>query len=333
MNRHDEIARIEAAVDDPDVRAILLFGFTGVGKTVLVHEALRRVFEGADFVHITVTEGTGFVELALNLNASARGEALAESLSREEIEREIRLSIETLAKDDRLLVISNVQHWLGEDGEPHGPLPLVLSIVKEIPAFERHPAFFTSTRRPQLHLEILAKLALVNVKGLDNEHVAALLRNWYFSIYGRELSPEDANKIAPKLFGHPVAARLVAGLLGDHSADYLDKYPKELISLRRDLARVLLQDLKLGSLSERLMETLALAGIGLPAPTIAACGFTDDQFQQAVAQCARAGLIEADMKIEGHQLFQEFFWHRLHEVTINLEPGSWLMHLRNICHL
>ena len=60
------------------------------------------------------------------------------------------------------------------------------------------------------------------------------------------------------------------------------------------------------------METLALAGTGLPASVIVATGFSDDDFQQAVAQCAAAGLITAELAIETHPLFREFFWHLLH---------------------
>jgi tetratricopeptide (TPR) repeat protein len=315
VNRNDEIARIEDAVDDPDIFAIWLVGFTGVGKSSLANEALRRVFEGASSLSVGVTEGTGFVELALSLNALARKETLPESLPQDEIERQIRLSLETVAKDGRLLVLSNVQHWLDEAGEPRGPLPVLLKIVRELPAFARRPVFFTSTRRPHLEPQTIARLNLMSIKGLADDHIAVLVRNWYYSIFGREIPPEDAARIAPKLFGHPIAARLVAGLLGDHSVEYLEKYPKELISLRRDLARFLLQDLKLGPPAEKLMETLALVGIGLPAPIIAAAGFTDEEFQQAVEQCTRAGLITADTKIEGHPLFQEFFWHRLHRTT------------------
>jgi tetratricopeptide (TPR) repeat protein len=312
VNRHAEIASMEDSVDDPEAFAVWLFGFTGVGKSSLVHEALRRIFAGADSVKIEVNEGTGFVELALALNASVRNETLAESLPYQEIEHQIRLSIEILARDERLLVVTNVQHWLNEDGEPRGPLPLLLDIVKGLPAFASRPVFLTSTRRPNLDPVGLTRLALKRIQGLDDEHIGVLVRNWYFSIHGRELPPEDAKRIAPKLFGHPVAARLVAGLLGDHSVDYLDQYPRELISLRRDLARILLQDMKLGPPAERLMETLAMVGIGLSGSTIAACGFSDDEFQLAVDQCARAGLITANTKIEGHPLFRDFFWHRLH---------------------
>jgi len=311
VDRNNEIARIESAIDDPAVATAWLFGFTGIGKSSLVGEATRRLFEGADPVRVEIDPGTGFVELALKLNA-ARKVTLAESLPQEEVERQIRLSAETIAKEGRILCLFNVQHWLNEDGEPTGPLPLLLEIAKSVPDFSRRPVFLTSTRRPQLDPEQVKRLDLIHVGSLSDEHIAVLVRNWYFAIYGKDIAPEDATTIAPKLFGHPIAARLVAGLLGHHSAQYLEQYPREMVALRRDLARFLLRELKLSPLSEKLMETLALAGIALPGKVVAAVGFSDDEFQAAVEECARAGLITADIMLEGHPLFQEFFWHRLH---------------------
>ena len=75
---------------------------------------------------------------------------------------------------------------------------------------------------------------------------------------------------------------------------------------------MLLQDLKLSTEAEELMETLALAGVDLPAPVLAATCSSEDAFQQAVAQCASAGLIVAEGTIETHPLFRDFYWHRLH---------------------
>src|SRR5438445_12415858 len=77
------------------------------------------------------------------------------------------------------------------------------------------------------------------------------------------------------------------------------------------------------------METLALAGIALPATVVAATGFTDEYFQAAVEQCTRAGLITADTRIEGHPLFQEFFWHRLHRSDYQDKAGKLAHVLRN----
>jgi tetratricopeptide (TPR) repeat protein len=312
VNRHDEIAKIEAAVDDPDFRAVWAFGFTGVGKSSVIQEALKRIFEGASTVHVDVSQGTGFVELALTLFAAVKHEVLPESLDQKQLEQEIRLCVEMLSKNGQLLVLSNIQHWFDEEGQPQGPLPTVLSIISELASLTSRPVFLTSTRRPTLDPLVFKRVVLFRVAGLKDEYVGALVRNWHYAIYGKELAPDDASRIAPKLFGHPVAARLVAGLLGDHSVDFLEQYPNELIALRRDLARVLLQDLKLTPAAEELMETLALAGVDLPASVLAATSSSEDAFQQAVAQCASAGLIVAESTIETHPLFRDFYWHRLH---------------------
>ena len=312
VNRHDEIAKIEAAVDDPDFRVVWAFGFTGVGKSSVIHEALRRIFEGANIVQVDVSQGTGFVEIALALSAAVKHENLPESLDQQHLEQEIRLCVEMLSKNGQLLVLTNIQHWFDEEGQPQGPLPTILSIIGDLAPLASRPVFLTSTRRPTLDPLATKRVMLFNVGGLRDEYVGALVRNWYYAIYDKELAPEDASRIAPRLFGHPVAARLVAGLLGDHSVDFLEHYPSELIALRRDLARVLLQDLTLSPAAEELMETLALAGVDLPASVLAATSSSEDAFQQAVAQCASAGLIVAESTIETHPLFRDFYWHRLH---------------------
>src|SRR5271165_819727 len=203
VNRHDEIGRLEDAVDNPEFHAVWVFGFAGVGKTALVEEALKRIFEGVDAVHVDITQGTGFVELALELCAGARGETLPVGLNQEQLEFQIRYSVEILARDARILFLSNIQHWLNEEGRPDGPLPFLLTLVQDLAAFEKRPLFLTSTRRPTLDATIVKGLMTFNLRGLADEHIATLVRNWHFSIYGQDLSVEDAKRIAPKLYGHP----------------------------------------------------------------------------------------------------------------------------------
>ena len=113
-------------------------------------------------------------------------------------------------------------------GQPQGPLPIMLSIIGDLASLTHRPVFLTSTRRPTLDPLILKRLMLFRIAGLKDEHISTLVRNWYYAIYDKELTPEDASRIAPKLFGHPMAARLVAGLLGDHSVDFLEQYPSVL---------------------------------------------------------------------------------------------------------
>ena len=192
VNRHDEIAKIEAAVDDPDFRAVCAFGFSGVGKSSVIQEALRRIFEGVNLIQVDVNQGTGFVELALALSAAAKHEVLPESLNQEQLEGEIRLCFELLAKKGQLLLLSNIQHWFDEEGQPRGPLQLVLSIISDLPSLASRPVFLTATRRPNLDSQVLKRLMLFRVGGLKDEYVSALVRNWYYAIYGKDLTPEDA---------------------------------------------------------------------------------------------------------------------------------------------
>lgn len=313
VNRHAEIGLIEDAVDDPELRAVLVHGFSGSGRSSVLREALSTIFHGADIINVDVTPGTGLVELALKLNALVRNEQLPESLPLNELQFHLRVSVEMIAKEERLLLLTNVQHWLAEDATPEGPLAVLMDIAATVEPFSARPVFFTSTRQPVL-VAGMPHLGLIKISALRDEHIAVIIRNWFYAIHGRELDTEDALKIAPKMFGHPVAARLVSGLLGIYGVDYLERYPRELIALRRDLARVMLQDIKLDESAERLMNILAMVGVGLSAPLIASTGFSDDQFQDAVFQCTRAGLISVNETIQIHPLFQEFFWHHLHRM-------------------
>lgn len=312
VNRNEEIGRIESAVDDPDTRVGWLFGFTGVGKAAVLEEALSRIFETPQIARIEVTQGTGAVELALSLNASTGQKAPAEGLDAQSINRTIREAVELLATQRKLLVLTNVQYWLDENSEPVPLLKSLLDHLEKVPSYLERPAFLTSTRRPVLGASVIGGVIPFRIAGLSDEHMVTLIRNWHSIIHVRDLSIDDARIVAPRLYGHPAAARLAAGLLGDHSANFLDEYPQQLVALRRDLGRTLLRDLALSDDAERLMEILALAGGSLPPQVIVATGFTDEQFQQSVAQCASAGLITAGGAIETHPLFRDFYWHHLH---------------------
>ncbi len=70
---------------------ISLFGFQGIGKKSLSQEAVKRLFEGGEFVGIDVSTGTALTELALRLNASIRIETLNDA-------REVTLALVERAK-------------------------------------------------------------------------------------------------------------------------------------------------------------------------------------------------------------------------------------------
>ena len=141
LNRNSELGRMEAAIDYPETYLVLLNGFAGIGKESVAREGLRRFFGGAQVVSLRVSEGTGLTEFALYLNALARGRELQEGLSLEELRQEIRLSLEEVARSERFLLLTNVQHWLDEDREPLEPLRTVLDLLASMPAYRKRPLF------------------------------------------------------------------------------------------------------------------------------------------------------------------------------------------------
>ena len=309
LNRSSELSRIEQAIDDPDCFLVALSGFQGIGKRSLVAEALRRFFEGIDRVDIEVNRGTGPVEFAMQLKAATQGLPLSEGLSGEKLTTEIRLGIEEVAKSGRFLTINNIQHWLDEDNEPVPPLTTVIDAITSIPAMKKSPAFLTSTRRVRFGVAVTQGITSVQIGGLPAEHMNTLVANWYELSTGEAISHSDALQLSNQLYGHPIAAKLAAGLMSTFGAEHLRDYPFELVTLRRDLATMLLNDIPLSAPSERLMESMAVIGTKIPTPVLAfGAQLDDNELQDAVAQCSRAGLIEHSEGLSVHPLLVDHFW-------------------------
>ena len=67
LDRNEELGRLERAIDDRSISVVAVYGFQGIGKRALVHEAVRRYFVGSQQVVVDVTRGTGTLELLLQL--------------------------------------------------------------------------------------------------------------------------------------------------------------------------------------------------------------------------------------------------------------------------
>lgn len=311
LNRHSELNRIEIAIDDLNTKIIVVTGVQGIGKRSLADEAFRRFFGSKDHIIIDVSAGTDLPELALKLNAHSRNRPLDIGLSREQLRVELSLSMEVIAKSGRLLLITNVQHWLDENSTPVTPLIDLIDVVQTIPGFRQKPIIATSTRRVIFDVSHANNITVIWIDGLPAEHMRTLLRIWYGVIQGTELSHDDAGRVASQLHGHPIAAKLAADLISQYGVNYLLAYPAPVIKLRRDLARHLVSGIPLSRSAEDLLGGLSMIGIPIPAPVICAgLGLTDEQFQQAIDQASRAGLITPGLAMDVHPLFRDFFWRQ-----------------------
>lgn len=330
VNRNSEIGRIESILDTGGCSALFLRGMQGIGKRSLVQEAFRRLFEGDELVVVRVNDGMGAVELALLLSAHVGESPPQDGTPLAQVFDVIALRIEQLLAAGRFVVFEDVQHWLREDGAPEEVMAFVLRRVADTPLAKKRPLVMTTTRRVRNDYVENPSTADVWVDGLATEHLATLLQWWHELSGGRSLERDSALRLAGELAGYPVAARLAAPLIASFGEAYLRDYPREMVLLRRDLARRILNEIRLSEPSRLLMEALAITRIPLPAGVVAAgLGLSDAELQEAISQCVDAGLIKGARELSIHPLVEDHFWNRhLHregykELSAKLAESLW----------
>lgn len=330
LNRNSELSRMEAAIDDPDTYVVVLNGFAGIGKQSLAKEGLRRFFQGYQVIAIDIGEGTGLTEFALYLNAHARGEELEEGLGNDELRREILISLEYLARSERFLLLTNVQHWLDEDRVPLEPLSTILEALARVPGYRIRPCLMTSTRRLSHQTVRNHGVTAIWLEGMPDESISVLLRLWYELNTGSYLATEQADLVATQLYGHPIAAKLAAGMVAQYGVEYLERYPTEYVTLRRDLTKELLLDMELKESTSNIMKALAAADSPLPTSVIYSVLQIDEtDFHAAISQATSAGLIGlSDGQLHIHPLISEHFWNLLDRD----DYGSYLTKLATEVH-
>ena len=309
LNRNYELGKVETAIDDPESFLIVLEGFQGIGKSSLARESMRRFFSGSDPIQIDVVSGTRLIELALRLCAESKGKELPVGLSSSEAKGEILLALESLASEGKFLIFTNIQHWFDEDARPVEPLISVLEGISKMPEVRKRPVLMTSTRRGRFGSDFISGITQIHIQGLSDQYVGTLLRMWHELIEGETLSHDKAGLLARQLHGHPIAAKLAAGLVAQYGVDHLLDYPEEIISLRRDLASTLIRDVKLSDQCIQLLEALALLNVPVPAAVLTSGVSLDNaSFQDAVQQATQSGLIELRKGLELHPLLQDYYW-------------------------
>ena len=312
LNRNDELGRIEGLVNDAETRAILLHGFKGAGKASTVEEALRRFYEGASTVTLKVGPSTGPAEAALSLYHEAFGKVLPETTTLDEALAAVEESLIKIIERGQFLVIIDCQHWFGDGQEFSEPLLTLIRQAASMPQTSRKPIFLTSTRSPPRSTEFAKPLSSIHLSGLAPLHMTSLVALWYEIIKGGQLTDGEAAKVAGELHGLPIAAKLAANLVSRYGPDHLLAYPRELRTLRLDLAKTLLRDLRLSDSARRLMETLAIVGTPLPSAVLfEALEMDEDNFHGAVDEVTRDGLVEpkpGSSALGVHPLLSDYFW-------------------------
>ena len=257
-----------------------------------------------------VTAGTGPTELALRLHHEAFNK-LAPEVSGIEALASVERAIERIVGRGQFIIFRDCQHWLDDEQAPQEPLLTVIRQARVLAETGRHPLFLTSTRRPRVPVDLSACVSHIRVGGLPTGYMASVVSLWYELTEGRELPQDEALKVAGELHGHPMAAKLAAHLVGQYGVEHLLEFPRELVRLRRDLAKTLIGELTLQESSHKLLEVLAIIGVPIPSKVLCrALGLGDYGFLEAVADSTKAGLAEtADHgHLTLHPLVAEYFW-------------------------
>ena len=310
LNRNAELERLESLLNDHDTKVVVLHGFRGIGKSVLAQETFRRFYESASVIHIPVTGGMGTNELALRLSYEA-GLKISDNMSELESLANIECAIEEVVKRGQFLIFRDCQHWLGGERELEEPLGTVLRKTLDLSETARNPIILTSTRRPQIPAIMAQNVSTVRVDGLSQEHMASITKLWFELSEGKPLELDQAIQVARELHGHPVAAKLAANLVAQYGVQHLLQYPRELVALRLDLAKTLIQDLQLTDFAIKLMETLSIISVPVPSRLIAnALDCSEEEFLSAVEETSRTGIVEATDAghLAVHPIVADYYW-------------------------
>ena len=310
LNRGSELERMEEAIDDPEANVVVLRGIQGIGKGALAREALRRFFENASVVDVLVQPGMGPNELALRLHQEVTGRLLP-PMNRLEALSTIETTLEQLITSGRFIIFRNVQIWVDGDQNLEEPLATILRTSTAQESRLHNPVILTTTRILHIAPPSVQRVAFVNVSGLSDQHMESLLGLWYELAEGKVLPAGEAATIAKQLHGHPIAAKMASTLVTQYGSAYLVQYDRAIVSLRRDLTKAIMRDLRLSTPAQKLMEMLALLRVPIPSTVLAdTLQLTEDEFHTAVGDATSTGLAEVTLsgQLTLHPLVADYFW-------------------------
>lgn len=130
VGRVDELAQIDGLLADPHCRLLTLHGLGGTGKTRLAHvaaqQARERFAQGVTWVGLeqaaSATAAADAVVRALGLEVAASRAGAAEAVGT------------ALARQQRLIVLDNLEHLLADEAQANALADLVLRWLQQAPA-------------------------------------------------------------------------------------------------------------------------------------------------------------------------------------------------------
>lgn len=314
IDRNKEVGIIEDFISDDRIRVIIVSGLYGIGKTDLVEETIRRVWIRANVCKFNLTHAHSGSRLALDLCAAASIDLPQDGTDMELIKKSMILATHTLISKGNVLIFDDFQNVLNEDGIPNDDFVNILKHVSKLEISSHVPVFVLSTRQPQMSELPIDNIGVLKLRGMENKYLETLLEQQLSRIAIEGSQPlKNVPKLAEKLYGYPLAARLAAPLLQKYSPDYLVRNIAHITDLRIDLAKSLLTRVHLNDSQSALLQVLAFfSGPLTTNQLMEALEFPPEEITQAIDTVVSYNLVELEeASIKLHGLLGDYYWRQV----------------------
>lgn len=319
VGRYSEMEAIEKSSYE-GIRFIYLWGYFGIGKSTLVENSARQVFNSR-IACFNLTEGHDLLRLSLEMASRSKSSIPSPTASDEELLLSIRESTDQLNQQNYIVFFDKVQNALNDDGTLRKYL---IDVLRNIEYLEDNPiVFLASTYYPKIE-EFLEEIShIMKVRPLNDEHLLFCLQKWTKLADPSAALPDrkQLKTIVKHLHGYPLAARFTAYLIMKYSVDAVLEDIQVFSKLRIDVVKQLLgrTNLDLTDIESNCLEVLTVSDTGLSLNELSESIETDvEEVRIAVDNLYSAMLVTLERKrLQIIPIAKDYFWSRLNST------GKW----------
>lgn len=322
IDRDSAFDRIRQFFNQQQDSIFVLGGMRGIGKTALVQEAFRQAIPPRKRIEVLLTEGFSYQRLLAQL-ASQCNLRLPESLNltKPSIQADLKARILSYLGQGpgAVVVLDDFQFVLNQAGEiEDASVRDLLLALADVGQRGRARYFLISHISPKLGPEFENYCAHYTLQGLQALDTERLLLRWMQ--FGRDdlagQLPRPSERLITILGGHPLGAKIAAGLWAEHPTTDIAEEFVIFKELRDTIVTFILEKL---TLSQDERELLSFASIfRLPAPREVFLRWGQERASYLLGSLVGHYLIETSEKgYQLHPLIRSFFNH-----TLSLEQAK-----------
>lgn len=256
VNRHQELEKIETSIRS-GCQVIVLSGILGIGKFSIAERALSWIYNNraTSSIVLDFSRIPGLAELSLELSRRTKADFLNENLEELQQKENIQYFLEVADSKNLFLILKDVKSWLSEDGSMNENLTYVFDLILREHIFTK--TIFVTSSRYINGLEAYGdQVHSIKVGGLSDPDIASVIEGNFSEGFTSE--PKNNLFIASKLFGYPLAAKLIAYRIENDGYPYYLKQEWKIKELNIGLVKELIAQAKLSDKAEKYLEIVAL---------------------------------------------------------------------------